>query len=52
MFTNIELSILDSDYVNVVGDVIYVDFKALAKPTVSTGGELIVIDFVNKKRAA
>lgn len=50
MFT--ELDILNSDFVNVVDNVIYVDFKALAKPSVSTGGELIKVDFVNKKRAA
>ena len=50
MFT--ELDILNSDFVDVVNNVIYVDFKALSKPTVSSGGELIVVDFVNKRRAA
>ena len=50
MFT--ELDILNSDFVDVVDNVIYVDFKALSKPTVSSGGELIVVDFVNKRRAA
>lgn len=48
----ITLTYQDREWTPAPNNVIRVDFKGLSKQTVSTGGELLVVDFVNKKRAA
>lgn len=48
----IDLTYQDKVWIPAPDNVVHVDFKALSKPSVSTGGALLVVDFVNKKRAA
>lgn len=52
MFIQLEIDWTNSGLIQVTENVIYVDFKTLSKPSVSSGCELIEVDFINKKRAA